>query len=77
MKKLLVILVMLLMQNVFAKPFPAFYRNSSELATETISKEEVNFLRKYNVLNKEHKNAMDTLLDLLYKQEKEKKLRKK
>lgn len=78
MKKILIILAMLLMQNVFAKPFPTLCnKKNCSITAETISKEDINLLKRYNSLNAEHKNAMNILLDLLYKQEKEKKLRKK
>lgn len=76
MKKVLIVLAMLLMQNVFAKS-PTFNNEISRIPTEVITKEDFNLLKKYNSLNAEHKNAMNVLLDLLYKQEKEKKLRKK
>lgn len=75
LKKFLILFLVLLAQNVFAKQFKVFFPQKQNVTSNNVvirtvlNQEDLSLLTKFNSIKKEHQEAVLLLVDSLYKKE--------
>lgn len=82
LKKFLILFLVLLAQNVFAKQFKLFFPaktvTSNKVVISTVlTNDDISLLKKFYSIKKEHQEAVLLLVDSLYEKEKKETLSKK